>query len=101
MALIAEWGGLIALLVYAFERSGPHAVGIASFVSLVPYVLLASSTARASERYPAAVVRTVGIVGQGLGFGAAAAVALAHGPVWAVVLGSAIAMTAATSMRPA
>jgi MFS family permease len=101
LALIAEWGALIALLVYAFEQSGSRAVGIASFSSLVPYVLLASSTARAAQRYPAAIVRLLSMIGQAVGFGAAAAVALAHGSVWLVVAGNAIGFTAATGMRPA
>ena len=100
LALIAEWGALIGLLVYAFEHSGHRAVGIASFVSLVPYVLLASTTARLAQRHRPAVVRTVGMVAQGAGFSAAGAVAIADGPLWLVVLGTAAGFTAATTMRP-
>ena len=101
LGLIAEWGALIGLLVYTFEQSGPRAVGIASFASLVPYVLLAATTARAAQRHPAATVRTLGMIGQGVGFTAAGAAALADGPVWLVVLSAGAGFTAATAMRPA
>lgn len=101
LGLIAEWGALIGLLVYAFEHSGHRAVGIASFVSLVPYVLLASTTARLAQRHPPAIVRTLGLAVQGVGFTAAGAVAIVDGPLWLVVLGTAAGFTAATTMRPA
>ena len=100
LGLIAEWGALIGLLVYAFEHSGHRAVGIASFVSLVPYVLLASTTARLAQRHPPAIVRTIGLATQGIGFSSAGAVAVANGPLWLVVLFTAAGFTAATTMRP-
>ena len=100
LGLIAEWGALIGLLVYTFDHSGPRAVGIASFASLVPYVLLAATTARLAQRHPAAMVRTIGMVGQGIGFAVTGAVGVADGPLWLVVAAAGVGFTAATAMRP-
>ena len=101
LATVGEWGALIGLLVHVFERSGPGTVGIASFTAILPYVLLAPFTARIAQRRPAAAVRVVGMLGQALGFGIAAASVAFDWPIWVGVLGTAIGFTAATSLRPA
>ena len=96
-----EWGALIGLLVHVFERSGPNAVGIASFTAILPYVFAAPFTARLAQRFRAATVRVVGMVGQAFGFGIAAAAIALDWPIWLAVLGTAIGYVAATSLRPA
>jgi MFS family permease len=101
MATLGEWGALIGLLVHVFERSGPNAVGIASFTAILPYVFAAPFTARLAERFRPATVRVVGMLGQALGFGIAATAIALDGPIWTAVLGTAIGYVAATSLRPA
>ncbi len=100
-ALVAEWGALIGLLVYTFDRAGAHAVGIASFLSLTPYVLFAPLTASAAQRFAPARVRAIAMAGQAIGFGGAAVTAAFDGPVWLVVLATGAGFTAATTLRPA
>jgi len=101
LATIGEWGALLGLLVHVFDRSGPGAVGIASFTAILPYVFLAPVTARVAQRRRAAMVRVVGMLGQALGFGTAAASVVFDWPIWVGVLGTAIGFTAATALRPA
>ncbi len=101
LATVGEWGALIGLLVHVFERSGPEAVGIASFTAILPYVVLAPLTARVAQRRRAATVRVVGMMGQAIGFGIAAASVAFDWPIWVGVLGTAIGFTAATALRPA
>lgn len=101
MATLGEWGALIGLLVHVFERSGPNAVGIASFTAILPYVFAAPFTARLAERFRPATVRVVGMLGQALGFGIAATAIALDWPIWTAVLGTAIGYVAATSLRPA
>lgn len=101
LATVAEWGALIGLLVHVFDRSGAEAVGIASFTAILPYVFIAPFTARLAQRRRPATVRVVGMLGQALGFGTAAASVALDWPIWTAVLGTAIGFTAATSLRPA
>ena len=101
LATLAEWGSLIGLLVYVFERSGSDAVGIASFTAILPYVFIAPFTARLAQRFRSATVRVVGMAGQAFGFGFAAVAIALDWPIWTGVLGVAIGYTAATSLRPA
>lgn len=101
LALVAEWGALIGLLVYAYERNGTTAVGIASFAALTPYVLFAAVTAQATQRWAPAAVRVAAIVGQAVGFGGAAIAIALDAPLLAVVVGTALGFTSSTGLRPA
>lgn len=101
LATLGEWGALIGLLVHVFERSGPEAVGIASFTAILPYVVVAPFTARLAQRRRSAEVRVAGMIGQAVGFGLAAASVVLDWPIWVGILGTAIGFTAATALRPA
>jgi MFS family permease len=101
LVTIGEWGVLIALLVYTYERSGATAVGIASFVAISPYLLLSPVTARIAQRHPPGMVRLIGMAVQALGIALAAATAFVKGPVWLAVLGAMIGYAASTALRPA
>lgn len=101
LAVISEWGALIGVLVYAFERSGARAAGLASFAALAPYLLLSSTSARIAERHRPATVRFLSLLAQTLGYGGAGACALLRGSVVIVVAGVALGFTAITAMRPA
>lgn len=98
-ASIAEWGALIGLLVYAYERGGETAVGIASLVTTSPYLLLASPLARLCERFPPAVVRTGALLTVAGGFGAAGLVALLTGPLWVAVAATTVGVAGYSTMR--
>lgn len=99
-AVVAEWASLIGLLVHVFERSGPVATGYASIATLVPHVLLSSSTVRLTRRGRPATVRLTSLVIQAGGYGLAAAAALSDGPLALGVLGVAVAYTGVTILRP-
>ena len=101
LAVIGEWAALIGLLVYAFERGGARAAGYASLAALAPYLLLSATTARLAQRHRPASVRWCSLAAQTLGYGSAAACALAEGPVVIAVAGTALAFTAVTALRPA
>ena len=89
------------LLVYASERGGARAAGYASLAALAPYLLLSATTARLAQRHRPATVRWCSLAAQTLGYGSAAACALAEGPVVIAVAGTALAFTAVTALRPA
>ncbi|NMD23041.1 MAG: cyclic nucleotide-binding domain-containing protein [Actinobacteria bacterium] len=101
LAVIGEWAALIGLLVYAFERGGARAAGYASLAALAPYLLLSATTARLAQRHRPASVRWCSLAAPTLGYGSAAACALAEGPVVIAVAGTALAFTAVTALRPA
>lgn len=100
LATIAEWAVLIGVLVDAYERGGSRAAGVASFASLVPYLLLSSSMARLVQRFPPAVVRTVGLGVAAAGATVSAVAAAVGAPIAFVVAGAFVFFTAATSLRP-
>lgn len=98
-ASIAEWGALIGLLVYAFERGGETAVGIASVVTTTPYLFLASPLARLVERFPAAIVRTAALLTMAGGFGGAGCTALLDGPLWIAIACTTVGLAGHASIR--
>ncbi len=100
-ASVAEWGALIGLLVYAYERGGETAVGIASLVTTAPYLLLASPLARLVERFPPALVRTGALLTMAGGFGGAGLIALLAGPLWTAVACTTVGVAGYASIRSA
>ena len=48
----AEFGTWVAILIYAYERTGPVSVGVVALVQLVPAALLAPAAASLGDRYP-------------------------------------------------
>lgn len=100
LAVISEWAALIGLLVYAFDRGGARAAGYSSLAALAPYLLLSSSTARQAQRVRPASVRLFSLAVQAVGYGIAAACALANAPLALAVAGVALAFTAVTALRP-
>lgn len=100
MAMIAEWTVLIGVLVDAYERGGSRTAGVASFASLMPYLLLSSAMARLVQRFPPAVVRTVGLGAACAGATLSAVAAAVEAPIALVVAGAVVFFTAVTSLRP-
>ena len=48
----AEFGTWVAILLYAYERTGPLSVGLVALMQLVPAALLAPAAAVLGDRYP-------------------------------------------------
>lgn len=100
LAVITEWASVIAVLVYAFERSGAKATGLASLALLAPQLVGAPLAAALAGTWPPRRLRTAGLAVQGAGFAAAAWLAAADAPVVWVVLGTAVALVALGTLRP-
>lgn len=98
--IIAEWMVVLGVLVYAYDRSGATATGLASLALLVPYVVVGPFAGALATRHPPQRVRVLGFVVQVLGYGVAALSAARDQPLAVVVLAAAVAVAAATSMRP-
>ena len=101
LAVVAEWSVFLGVLVYAYERDGARAAGLASLAILVPYVIGAPIASAAAERYPPARVRIGGLAVQTVAYGAAAVAASREVPTAVVVAFVMIALVAATTLRPA
>lgn len=60
----AEFGTWVAILLYAYERTGPLSVGIVALVQLVPAALLAPAAAALGDRFPRERVLAAGYASQ-------------------------------------
>ncbi len=98
--IAAEFGTWVAILVYAYERTGPLSVGVVALIQLVPASLLAPAAAAMGDRFPRERVIAIGyLVEAGATFAAAAAM-LAAAPVPIVYGLAAVAATTFVVIRP-
>ncbi len=100
LVVITEWASVIAVLVYAFERSGAGATGLASLALLAPQLVGAPLAAALAGVWPPRRLRAAGLAVQVLGFATAAWLASVDAPVWAVVVATVVALTALGTLRP-
>lgn len=100
LAVITEWASVIAVLVYAFERSGAGATGLASLALLAPQLVGAPIAAALAGVVPPRRLRAAGLTVQAAGFAAAAWLASVDAPVAWVVLGTVLALVALGTLRP-
>lgn len=98
--VLTEWASTVAVLVYAYQREGTAATGLASLAVLAPQVLAAPAAANLTVRHPPRRVRAAGMVVQAMAFATAAALAVAEAPVAAVVVAVVIALAALGTLRP-
>ncbi len=91
----AEFGTWVAILLYAYDRTGPGSVGLVALIQLVPAALVAPAAASLGDRYPRQRVLAVGYLVQAIAMLATGGAMLADAPV-VVVYGAAI--VAATSL---
>jgi MFS family permease len=91
----AEYGTWVAILLYAYERTGPASVGVVALIQLVPAALLAPAASSLGDRFPRERVLVGGYLGQAIAMGSTALAMLADAPI-PIVYGLAIA--AATSI---
>ena len=96
----AEFGTWIAILLYAYERTGPGSVGIVALGQLVPAALVAPAAAALGDRFPRHRVLAVGYVVQSLAMLATAAAMLADLPILIVYLAAAVAASSMVVTRP-
>jgi MFS family permease len=97
----AEYGTWVAMLLYAYEASGPAAVGVVALAQLLPAAAFAPVSASLADRYPRDRVLLVGYVVQAVAYAlTAAGMVLGAEPLLVYVAGAALA-AAITFTRPA
>ncbi len=96
----AEYGTWVAVLVYAYDRTGAASVGVVALVLLAPSATLAPAAAALGDRYPRQHVLVAGYLVYGVGLAATAAVMVASAPPVAVYAVAAIGGSALIIVRP-
>ena len=86
---VAEFSTWVAILLYAYERTGPASVGVVALIQLLPAALVAAPAASLGDRYPRERVLTAGYLIQAVAM-LATAVAMALVAPIPVVYGLAI-----------
>jgi MFS family permease len=97
----ALYGGYIAILVFAYEASGPGAVGVVALVMLLPSAVVAPFAASLADRYPRERVLLAGYIVQALAYAITAAGMLSGAPPVLVYLAAAVQSAGTTLTRPA
>lgn len=97
---IAEFATWVAILLYAYEQTGPASVGVVALAQLVPAAFLAAPAAALGDRFPRQRVLTVGYLLQAVAMMATAAVMAAELPVLIVYIVAAAAATSLVVTRP-
>jgi MFS family permease len=100
-SVIGQWAYSVALAVYAYEAGGAKAVGVVTLIRTIPAAIAAPFLATIADRLPRVAVMVSTSVGRALAIGAAGAVALSHGPPWAVYTLAGVAAILATAFLPA
>jgi MFS family permease len=72
LATMVEWGGWLALVVYAFGRGGAAEAGLIGFAVGLPAIVVAPVAAILGDRHPRSRVMLGAYVGQAVAFAAAA-----------------------------
>ena len=96
----AEFGTWVAILLYAYARTGPESVGIVALLQLIPAALAAPPAAALGDRYPRHRVLLGGYVAQALAMALTAATMALDAPIAVVYLAAALAATSLVLTRP-
>ncbi len=96
----AEFGTWVAILIYAYERTGPVSVGVVALVQLVPAALLAPAAASLGDRYPRERVLAFGYAVQAIAMLTTAVTMLADAPVLVVYAAATVAASSLVVTRP-
>ena len=97
---MAEFGTWVAVLLYAYERTGPASVGIVALVQLIPAALAAPPAAGLGDRFPRHRVLFGGYVVQAFATGLTAAMMVIEAPVVVVYAAAAFAAASVVVARP-
>lgn len=96
----AEFATWVAILLYAYEATGPASVGFVALLQLVPAALLAPAAAALGDRLPRHRVLLGGYVVYGLGLAGTALAMIGGAPVIVVYLVAAVGGAALVVVRP-
>ncbi|MEA2285873.1 MAG: hypothetical protein QOJ21_1916 [Solirubrobacteraceae bacterium] len=96
----AEFGTWVAILLYAYEQTGPASVGLVALLQLVPAALAAPAAAALGDRFPRQRVLAIGYVAQSVAMLATATAMLMGLPVVIAYLAAAAAATSLVVTRP-
>ncbi len=97
---IAEFATWVAILLYAYEATGPASVGLVAVIQLVPAALAAAPAGSLGDRYPRERVLGIGYLVQAAAMLATAGAMLAGLPVPVVYAAAALAATSLVVTRP-
>ena len=96
----AEFGTWIAILLYAYEQTGPASVGFVALLQLLPAALVAPAASALGDRFPRQRVLGFGYVLQAAAMLATAGAMLVGLPVLIVYLAAAVAASSLVVTRP-
>lgn len=97
---VAEFATWVAILLYAYDRTGPASVGVVALIQLAPSMVLAAPAAALGDRYPRERVLTAGYLLQAAAMLATAAAMVAELPVPLVYAAAVVAATSLVVTRP-
>jgi MFS family permease len=95
-----EFGTWVAILLYAYERTGPASVGIVALLQLIPAAIAAPPAAALGDRYPRHRVLLGGYLVQAMAMGLTAATMALAAPIIVVYLAAAAGATSIVITRP-
>ncbi|MEX1168763.1 MAG: MFS transporter [Chloroflexota bacterium] len=96
----AEFATWVAILLFAYEATGPASVGFVAVLMLVPAAVLAPAAAGMGDRYPRDRVLGVGYLAYGVGLAATTLAMAASWPVSIVYLVAALGGAPLVLVRP-
>ena len=96
----AEYGTWVAILVYAYEATGPASVGVVALLLLVPAAVVAPAAAALADRFPRHRVLVAGYLVYGVGLAATAVAMITGAPAVVVYPVAAIGGAALVVVRP-
>ena len=100
LTIAADWAMFVGALVYAFDRGGASATGLASVALLLPVVLAALFTGTLATRFPPGRVRAAGFGIQAVSYGVAGAAAAGGAPTAVVIGAGMVGVGAVTTLKP-
>ena len=95
-----EYGTWIAILLYAYDATGPASVGIVALCQLAPAAVVAPLSSNLADRYRRDRVLCIGYAVQAVAFGVVAVAMAADAPAVIVYVAAAAAATSLTITRP-
>ncbi|HET8786504.1 MAG TPA: cyclic nucleotide-binding domain-containing protein [Candidatus Limnocylindrales bacterium] len=96
----AEYGTWVAILLYAYERTGPLSVGLVALVQLVPAALAAPAASALGDRFPRERVLAAGYAVQAVAMFLTGLTMLADAPTLVTYALAAVAAASLVVTRP-
>lgn len=96
----AEFGTWVAVLLYAYETTGPASVGLVALLQLVPAALFAPAAASLGDRFPRHRILAAGYLVQSFAMLGTGAAMIAGAPVAVVYALASVTATSLVVSRP-